>query len=484
MPGTAKTTKPDDDTRHSGHPEAVPHPSVQERVAHGRAARKKVPRDAHSELPTEGRPDPVSLLEQQAANRVAELVPIRYGRMLTSPFAFYRGAALLMASDLKDTPRSGINTQVCGDAHLMNFGVYASPERRLEFGINDFDETHPGPWEWDVKRLAASFAIAGRENGYTTKERKKVLLALGAEYRAAMHRLAGMSTLEMWYSRIDVDDMLKELRDNVPKSAMRRAEANIAKARTRDSHQALEKLTHLVDGEPRIISSPPLVQPLDELFQGRERSQILGVIEGIIRSYRRTLQSDRRHLLESYRLVDIGRKVVGVGSVGTRAFIILLLGRDNQDPLFLQAKEAQASVLEAFVGHRQHESQGERVVAGQHLMQATSDIFLGWDRVPDEHGLERDYYVRQLRDWKGSAIVEAMVPRTMAMYGLICASALARAHARSGDRIALATYLGNSTEFDEAIATFAEAYADLNDRDYAALVEAEKSGRITTIRGL
>ncbi len=467
------------------HGKVVPHLTVSERVARGKAARNEVPRSSHAGFtPGASRPDPVALLEGQADTRVPELVPIRYGRMLVSPFTFYRGAALIMASDLARTPRSGITTQVCGDAHLMNFGVFGSPERRLVFDINDFDETFPGPWEWDVKRLAASFAIAGRDNGYSVKDRKKVLLSLLGEYRSAMRQLAAMTNLDVWYAHIDVETVFNEMEARVDPAARKRAEANVAKARTRDSTQALAKLTHLVDGERRIISDPPLIQPVEELVEGVERDQLMDSMRAVVRSYRRTLQSDRRHLLEDFRIVHMARKVVGVGSVGTRAWILLLFGRDDTDPLFLQAKEAQASVLEEFVGPSRHATNGERVVHGQHLMAATSDIFLGWDHVEGFDGVARDFYVRQLKDWKGSALVETMVPPIMAYYGRLCGWTLARAHARSGDRIAIASYLGGNDAFDRALVEFSEAYADQNERDYAALVQAEKDGRITVQRGL
>jgi uncharacterized protein (DUF2252 family) len=467
------------------HGKVVPHLTVEERVARGKAARREVPRASHADFaPGTFRPDPVALLESQAATRVPSLVPIRYGRMLVSPFTFYRGAALIMAADLAGTPRSGINAQLCGDAHLMNFGVFASPERRLVFGINDLDETRAGPWEWDVKRLAASFAIAGRDNGYSTKERAKVLLALGGAYRSAMHEYAAMTNLAVWYSHMDVETAIRDLRSEIDPATRKRADAGIAKARTRDSMQAFDKLTHVVDGQRRIISNPPLVEPLENIFEGAEREHLQEMLRSILRSYRRTLQSDRRHLLEEFRVVDMARKVVGVGSVGTRAWIILLLGRDDNDPLFLQAKEAQASVLEEFLGRGEHLSHGERVVQGQHLMQASSDIFLGWDRVHGVDGVERDYYVRQLRDWKGAAVVEAMRPATLASYARLCATSLARAHARSGDRIAIAAYLGGSDTFDRAIAEFSESYADQNERDYEALAQAEKDGRIITRRDL
>ena len=467
------------------HGRVVPHLTVDERVARGKAARQEVPRSSHAEFqPGAHRVDPVTLLEQQAVSRVPELVPIRYGRMLVSPFTFYRGAALIMAADLAGSPRSGITTQVCGDAHLMNFGAFASPERRLVFDINDFDETFPGPWEWDVKRLAASFAVAGRERGFSAKERASVLLTLVGQYRASMHEFAGMPNLEVWYSHLDVETTVEELRGEVSDAVLKRTEAGVAKFRTRDNLQAFDKLTRVVDGQRRIISDPPLIQPIDELVEGVERDQLLEQLRSLVRSYRRTLSSDRRHLLEEFRAADMARKVVGVGSVGTRAWIILMLGRDDTDPLFLQAKEAQASVLEDFVGHTDRRSHGERVVHGQHLMQAASDIFLGWDRTTGLDGAERDFYVRQLRDWKGAANVDTMTPHTMAIYARLCGGTLARGHARSGDRIAIASYLGTGNNFDVAIAAFSEAYADQNERDYDALVQAEKDGRITVQRGL
>jgi uncharacterized protein (DUF2252 family) len=404
--------------------------------------------------------------------------------MIVSPFTFYRGAALLMASDLAGTPRSGLTVQVCGDAHLLNFGVFGSPERRLVFGLNDFDETLPGPWEWDVKRLAASFAIAGRDNGHPLKKRRKVVTTVVESYRTAMREFAGMANLAVWYAHLDVDTFLVELRSRAPKALHERTAATLAKARTRDSTQALDKLTHVVDGERLIISNPPLVQPVEELFEGVEREQVLESLRTVLRGYRRTLQKDRRHLLEEFRLAHAARKVVGVGSVGTRAWILLLFGRDGNDPLFLQAKEAKPSVLEPFVEPAHHPSNGARVVYGQQLMQASSDVFLGWETVQGQDGVQRDYYVRQLRDWKGDAAVETMSPSTMGMYGRECGWALARAHARSGDRVAIASYLGAGDVFDQALADFAEAYADQNERDYDALVQAEKDGRITVRRGL
>ena len=463
----------------------VPHLTVAERVARGKAARREVPRSSHA-THADGpvRPDPVALLESQSVSRVAELVPIRYGRMLVSAFTFYRGAALVMASDLAGTPRSGLNVQLCGDAHLMNFGAFGSPERRMVFDINDFDETAPGPFEWDVKRLAASVEIAARDNGFSGKDRSKVVLAAVEGYRTSMAELAEMTNLEVWYSAIDMDSLLGQLDGNIGAKALKRAEATVAKARTKDSHQAYNKLTRLVDGEPRIISDPPLIEPVSELFAPEEQEAVQASIHEMFVRYRETLQSDRRRLLEEFRIVDVARKVVGVGSVGTRAWIVLLLGRDGGDPLFLQAKEAQASVLTAFVGPKRHVANGKRVVEGQHLMQATSDIFLGYTSVVGTDDVKRDYYFRQLRDWKGSAVVEAMDANGLAVYAGMCGKALARAHARSGDRVAIASYLGSGQTFDKAIAEFAALYADQNERDYDALLAAEADGRIEVRRGL
>ena len=464
---------------------AVPHLTVPERQARGKAARREVPRSSHATLANvPARPDPVALLESQSATRVAELVPIRYGRMLVSPFTFYRGAALVMASDLAGTPRSGLNVQLCGDAHLMNFGVFGSPERRLVFDINDFDETSPGPFEWDVKRLAASVAIAGRDNGLGRKDRSKPVRAAVAEYRTAMAEFASMTNLEVWYTALDIDTWLTNARSELGAKSLKRVEANLAKARTRDSHHAYNKLTELDGGQPRIINDPPLIEPVSQLFAPDERERVEKTIHDMFVRYRQSLQSDRRRLLEDFRTVDVARKVVGVGSVGTRAWIVLLLGRDDADPLFLQVKEAQPSVLSAYSGSKRRVSNGRRVVEGQHLMQAASDIFLGWTDVVGNDDVKRDYYFRQLRDWKGSAEVETMDPSRLAAYAGLCGRALARAHARSGDRVAIASYLGSGSAFDTAIAEFAELYADQNERDYEALLAAESAGRIEVRRGL
>ncbi|HEV2980779.1 MAG TPA: DUF2252 domain-containing protein [Solirubrobacteraceae bacterium] len=465
---------------------AVPHLTVAEREARGKAARKEIPRSSQALYePPAGRPDPIKLLERQAKTRVPELVPIRYGRMLVSPFTFYRGAALIMASDLANTPRSGLTVQCCGDAHLSNFGLFASPERRLVFDINDFDETLPGPWEWDVKRLAASMLIAAQYNGYPAKDQDQVVLDTVEEYRSAIASFAAMKNLEVWYASLDADSAVAELGSQFAHKQVKRTEKMIAKARTRDSMSAFSKLTVEVDGQVRIRAEPPLIVPIADLAEGGERDEMFEGLQELLRSFRATLQHDRRVLLEQFELVDFARKVVGVGSVGTRAWIGLLLGRDSRDPLFLQMKEAEASVLEGFLGPSEFENHGERVVTGQHLMQAQSDIFLGWVHV--ESGLdekERDFYGRQLKDWKGSAEVEQMVPSGMATYGRLCGWTLARAHARSGDRVAIASYLGKGPAFDRAILEFSHAYAEQNERDYNALTKAVASGRITAETGL
>ena len=464
---------------------AVPHPSVEERVARGKAARSAVPRSSHAHFePAADRRDPVELLEQQAADRLPDLVPIRYGRMLASPFAFYRGAALIMAADLATSPVSGISAQLCGDAHLSNFGVFASPERRLVFDLNDFDETLPGPWEWDVKRLAASMAVAGRDRGLAAKQRTALVRKTIAGYREAMREFAAMRNLDVFYTHLDADALVAELGDQLTEHMRKRADRALAKARTSDSTKALSRLTAVVDGRPRIVSDPPLIETIDDLLPADEVAGFRESMHDLLRSYRSTLTPDRRRALEGFRLVDLARKVVGVGSVGTRAYIALLLGRDDQDALFLQFKEAQPSVLERFAGKSRHANQGERVVSGQRLMQASSDIFLGWQRSTGPDGVRRDFYVRQLKDWKGSFDIEEAVPKGLALYGRTCGWTLARAHARSGDRIAIAAYLGRRDRFDHALAEFAEAYADQNERDYTALAEAVESGRIAARRDL
>ncbi len=435
------------------------------------------PLDSHAEF-TPGRSrDPVGLLLGQAGSRVPELVPVRHGRMLVSPFTFYRGAALPMAADLAGTPASGLRVQLCGDAHLANFGAFASPERRLVFDVNDFDETLPGPFEWDVKRLAASLAVAGRDNGFPAKARRKIALAAAEAYRTAMRGFAETSLLEVWYAHMDIEPALAEFRSQVKAKRFKAAEALLAKAHTSDSTKALGKLTTVVDGQRRIISTPPMIVPVEEVFADVQADAIYKVLRTVLGKYGRTLQSDRRHLLQQFTMIQVARKVVGVGSVGTRAWILLMDAADGDEPLFLQAKEAQPSVLADYCGRSQYTNQGERVVAGQHLMQAQSDIFLGWTRVQGPDGVDRDFYVRQLKDWKFSVPIEQMLPVGMTIYARLCGWTLARAHARSGDRIALAAYLGASAKFDQAIADFAETYADQNEDDYAALQRAVKDGK-------
>ncbi|MFD3548206.1 DUF2252 domain-containing protein [Streptomyces sp. NPDC058655] len=460
---------------------AVAHSTPEERAARGKEARRRSPRSDHAVYkPSPDRPDPLAMLEAQSAARVPELVPIRYGRMMESPFRFYRGAAAIMAADLADSPTSGLTAQLCGDAHMLNFRLLASPERQLMFDINDFDETLPGPWEWDVKRLSVSFAIAGRANGFDDAERARIVSSTVRSYRKAMLRFAETGNLDIWCTKIDAD-LLQSLtagRLHGTKHGRKNLARAMAKARTRDSLQAFDRLTETVDGRPRIAADPPLLIPAGDLLPDVERSALERRFRGLIERYGRTLASDRRTLLADYRLADVARKVVGVGSVGTRCWIFLLLGRDDQDPLFLQAKEADTSVLAAHVGASRYRNQGERVVAGQRLMQATSDIFLGWERVDGIDGRQRDFYVRQLRDWKGIAMPERMQPKDMRVFGELCGLTLARAHARSGDRIAIAGYLGSGDSFDRALAAFAEAYADQNERDHQALVDAVRAGRL------
>jgi uncharacterized protein (DUF2252 family) len=460
--------------------------SPAERAERGKAARSAVPRDSHDVYdPSADRPDPVGLLERQAATRLPDLVPVRYGRMLASPFSYFRGAALSMAADLAATPVSGLAVQACGDAHLSNFGVYASPERALVFDVNDFDETLPGPWEWDVKRLAASLEVAGRGNGYGSGLRRKVVTAAVRRYREAMRAFADQGDLEVWYARAETGALREQFGSQLAVREQRQADSAVAKARTRDSLQALAHLTHQVNGRPRIMADPPLVVPLSDLVaDSTDQAKLESDLRRLIRSYRRTLETDRRYLLDQFEFADMARKVVGVGSVGTRCWIVLMLGRDAGDPLFLQVKEAERSVHEDFGGASEYANHGQRVVAGQRLMQAASDIFLGWQRSQvDPDGRPHDFYVRQLRDGKLSADIEAMTATGMRAYGELCGWTLARAHARSGDRIAIAAYLGQSGVFDQAIAEFAAAYADQNERDHQVLSAAVASGRVTASAG-
>src|SRR5262245_21105338 len=460
------------------------HPSVEERMSRGKAARADTPLASHGEwTPGAARTDPIDLLAQQAAARVPELVPIRHGRMAVSPFTYYRGAALPMAADLATTPSSGLVVQLCGDAHLSNFGMFGSPERHLMFDVNDFDETAAGPWEWDVKRLTASLEVAGREHQFPVHRRRAIVQRSVRAYREAMHRFARMAMLDVWYAHLDTGELLPRFRSLLDPEKTPSVWHAISKARAHDSLRSFAKLCHPVDGKLRISPDPPLIVPLRDYVADLDPHVVSHALDEIFQSYLDTLETDRRLLLEHYRVVDAARKVVGVGSVGTEAWIALLVERVRAQPLFLQIKEADASVLERFTGTSPFPNHGQRVVAGQRLVQAASDIFLGWVRFASRHG-ERDYYLRQLHDWKGSADVAGMTAAGMELWGEMCGWTLARAHARSGDRIAIASYLGKSDAFDRAIADFSAAYADQNERDFATLQDALASGRLIAETGL
>ncbi|HET6449547.1 MAG TPA: DUF2252 domain-containing protein [Conexibacter sp.] len=456
-----------------------------DRAAAGKRARVTAPRSRHGAWePAADRPDPVALLEEQARTRVPELVPIRHGRMATSPFAFFRGAAAIMAADLAETRTAGIRVQLCGDAHLSNFGGFASPERELVFDLNDFDETLPGPWEWDLKRLAASVAVTARGRGWPRRERRGLVRQTVRGYREAIRELADRRTLDVWYARIDEHVLAGLIRTQDGEAAVARFQRGTAKARRKDSTRAFAKLAQHVDGQPRIAADPPLIVPLRDMLAPAQASEWEAGMAKLIAAYRATLPTDRRVLLDRFRFADMAHKVVGVGSVGTRAWILLMLGRDDEDPLFLQCKEAQASVLAPYAGASRFGNQGRRVVEGQRLMQAASDIFLGWVRTIGLDGRERDFYVRQLWDWKVSADVEAMDADRLATYGRLCGATLARAHARCGDAVAIGAYLGSSDACDRAFADFAEAYADQNERDHAALLAAIDAGRLEAQTGV
>jgi uncharacterized protein (DUF2252 family) len=453
----------------------------------GKEARKRAPRSAQAVWePGSGRTGPVEVLAEQDKSRVPELVPVRYGRMLASAFTFYRGAAGIMAADLAASPDSGLRVQLCGDAHLSNFGVFQAPDRRLVFDINDFDETLPGPFEWDVKRLAASVAIGARDRGFKKAERRAAVLGSVSAYRTAMAQFDAMTEIDVWYSRLDVADIAARWGDRVTKTDRRRLQKNVAKARNKGSLRALEKLTESHDGELRIADRPPLLVPIAKLAEreGADPEAIVGLMKHLLGEYQGTLDHQARVLAERYHFVDAAHKVVGVGSVGTRAWIVLLLGRDESDPLFLQVKEAGPSVLEPFAGASRFRHHGHRVVAGQRLTQAAGDVLLGWLTAEGLDGKKRDFYVRQLWDGKGSAEIEAMGPETMAGYAELCGWSLARAHARTGDRAAISAYLGKGDAFDQAIAEFSEAYADQNEADYQALLDAEDAGQLTVERGV
>jgi uncharacterized protein (DUF2252 family) len=458
--------------------------TVSDRLARGKEARRRAPRSSHGDWePARDRPDPVGLLQSQEADRVPELVPIRHGRMLASEFSFFRGAALNMASDLSQTPSSGIEVQICGDAHLSNFGVFGTPERGMLFDVNDFDETLAGPWEWDVKRLAASLAVAGRDRGFTDLERTEVVTAATRSYRTAMLAFAGMSNLDVWYGRQDVS-VLESWRAQMGRREKKVVQTTLTKAQGHDHLAAFAKLTTNESGVVRLREEHPLITPLDRLLDPVAAESLRQSLGSLLDQYASSLPLDRQRLLETFQPVQIARKVVGVGSVGTRCWIILLLGRDESDPLILQAKEAGPSVLEQFLAPSQLDHHGQRVVEGQRLMQAASDILLGWVTVNGIDGITRDFYVRQLWDHKGSVDIARMVPHGMGLYGELCGWTLARAHARSGDRIAIASYLGTGSTFDRAIARFAEAYAEQNEADHQALVNAHQDGRIEAMTGV
>jgi uncharacterized protein (DUF2252 family) len=483
----------------------VTHYSLDERQAKGKQASEQTPPSSHSGWhPAADRPDPVALLEEQNLTREQDLVPVRHGRMMVSPFTFYRGGAKIMAADLKDTPVAGLNAQLCGDAHLSNFGLFASPERRLMFDLNDFDETLPGPFEWDVKRMAASFMIAARNNGFSKADAREATQASVTAYREAMADFAKMPTMDIWYSHLDEDDLRTAIRstvaetkkevkgkkgkkdegvDKLIKRQEKRAEKTAEKAHTRDSLSALSKLGELAGGRYQIVSQPPVIVPARDLAAtyGLSPDEVVPAIHDQFRAYRATLQPDRRHLLERFEIVDAARKVVGVGSVGTRAFIILLQGRDAQDPLFLQIKEATSSVLEAYLPKSRYGQHGARVVHGQRMMQSASDIYLGWTKGLD---VNRHFYWRQLRDMKGSMLVEEMIPLGLTFFGRTCGWTLARAHARSGDPVAIAAYLGASDAFDTSITDFSQRYADQNEQDYEDFVKAVQSGRLQAVEGV
>jgi uncharacterized protein (DUF2252 family) len=461
------------------------HPTIEERIAAGKAARKRAPRSSLGQWDESQRThDSIDLLLQQAESRVPDLVPIRHGRMSASAFANYRGAALMMAADLATMPQSGLDVQLCGDAHLSNFGGFASPERKLVFDLNDFDETLPGPFEWDVKRLVASIDVGARANGFDDATRKDMVLAASRSYREAMAQFALMRDLEVWYSSLDVESVLATIAAQADAAQRKRAKKGLAKAHGKDQLRAAAKLTHVVDGHLRFLDNPPLLVSAGALFGTELGAELEGAVRGSLESYQQSLNADRQHLLSRYKFVDLARKVVGVGSVGTRAWVALFVGRDDDDPLVLQVKEAQASVLEQFLPASTYETHGQRVVEGQRLMQASSDILLGWQQTDGIDGIRRDYFMRQLWDWKASVEVELLEPPLFARYGELCAWTLARAHARSGDRIAIAAYLGSGGSFDSAMATFAASYADQNDRDHAAMVAAIADGRLEAETGI
>jgi len=476
-------------TAHSATPlpdaEYLDSPTVAERRARGRVRRDEMSLDALAAWdPSPTREDPVQILHRQAATRTPELVPIRYGRMLVSPFAFYRGGAGIMAADLSTTAVAGLRAQLCGDAHLLNFGIFDTPERSLVFGINDFDETLPGPVEWDIKRLAVSIEIAGRDLGFTSVQRQRAVEATVGAYREAMLEFAEMRNLDVWYARMSAKDLRRRLSTLADRTSAKEAQKRLDKALRRDHLRAFERHLVVTDDQPRFVSNPPVLEPADELLVGEQRERYVEVVQEFLRKYRASLAPDRRVLMEGYRFVSIARKVVGVGSVGTRAWVVLMQGRDAGDPLLLQLKEAQPSVLAPFAGATSYESDGHRVVEGQRLMQAAGDHLLGWYDLTAWDGEQRDFYVRQLWDGKASIEVAHLTHKGLLVYGESCGWTLARGHARSGDRIALAAYLGEDHGFDEAIAAFSAAYADTNEADHARLTQAAATGEVEVQPGI
>ncbi len=460
-------------------------PTPDQRAAHGREARSLVPRARHGEweVPAD-RTDPLAILALQAATRVPDLVPIRYGRMAVSPFAFFRGAAAVMAADLAHEVHSHLDVQLCGDAHLVNFGGFASPERDMVFDVNDFDETIPGPFEWDLKRLAASFEVAARSREFDGAECTSLVALAARGYREAIREFATMRTIEIWYAKLDAQTLVARWGTEVGPKIIEAFQHRIAKARTKDHLSAMAKLTEEVDGRLRFVADPPLLTPADAVFSEPNAMELATTLLGGLSTYRTSLAGDRQHLLNNYEFVDLARKVVGVGSVGTRCWVALFVGRDAGDPLVLQIKQAEQAVGEPFLKPSEYDNQGQRVVEGQRLMQSASDIFLGWDRVKAPDGAVRDFYFRQLWDWKLSADIETMRPEALAVYAQMCGWTLARAHARSGDAIAIGSYLGAGTRFDESMCRFASSYADQNEKDFEALTLAIATDRIHAISDL
>lgn len=472
-------------TNHLPEAEYLPRRSVAASVAAGRSLRDDVPLERHAIWSEpEGRSDPIEVLDRQAARRTPELVPIRYGRMAASPFAFLRGGAAIMAADLAGTPVAGLVAQLCGDAHLLNFGIFDSPERSLVFGLNDFDETLPGPFEWDVKRLAASIEVAGRDLGLTATQRESSVSAAVRSYRLAMSDFATRRNLDVWYSVLSVDDLRARLGELGGRKAGHEVDRRATKALQRDHLHAFDRHLTTVDGRPRFVSDPPLLVPADELLEGESRERYVEVVRDFLTQYRTSLRPDRRALLESYRFVQLARKVVGVGSVGTRAWVVLMMGRDADDPLLLQLKEAQPSVLAPYAGATTYESEGRRVVEGQRLMETAPDHLLGWYRLRAWDGQVRDFYVRQLWDGKASIDITKLSAKGLRAYGETCGWTLARAHARSGDRVAMAAYLGDDDLFEQAVTAFAARYADTNERDHQRLVDAVDTGRVNATVGI